>query len=177
MNLNKLQRSNIFKILSSYFAFVFVVLQVVDILSEPFSFSNNVITYLVYVFAIILVLIILIAIKADKKIKNIEPTGKKSQNRLIIPVSLSIIVILLIMNGFQYFFTKTSSLRTAELTSNLDRFIAESNYLASYRLYQDNSEHPVLLDRLEEFTNQVNISSSMSGIKGYLKDDLDNLSE
>ena len=177
MNLNKLQKSNIFKFLSSYFAFVFIVLQVVDILSEPFSLSKNIIIYLVYVFAAILVLIIIFALKVDRKSKNIEPIEKESQNRLIVPVSLSIIVILLIMNGYQFFSTKTSSLRMAELSSSLDKFIAESNYLASYHLYKEYSDHPALLNRLEEFTNQVNISSSVSGVKGYLKNDLDKLSE
>ena len=177
MNLNKLQKSNIFKFLSSYFAFVFIVLQVVDILSEPFSLSKNIIIYLVYVFAAILVLIIIFALKVDRKSKNIEPIEKESQNRLIVPVSLSIIVILLIMNGYQFFSTKTSSLRMAELSSSLDKFIAESNYLASYHLYKEYSDHPAFLNRLEEFTNQVNISSSVSGVKGYLKNDLDKLSE
>ena len=177
MNLNKLQKSNIFKFLSSYFAFVFIVLQVVDILSEPFSLSKHIIIYLVYVFAAILVLIIIFALKVDRKSKNIEPTEKESQNRLIVPVSLSIIVILLIMNGYQFFSTKTSSLRMAELSSSLDKFIAESNYLASYHLYKEYSDHPAFLNRLEEFTNLVNISSSVSGVKGYLKNDLDKLSE
>ena len=81
------------------------------------------------------------------------------------------------MNGYQFFSTKTSSLRMAELSSSLDKFIAESNYLASYHLYKEYSDHPAFLNRLEEFTNQVNISSSVSGVKGYLKNDLDKLSE
>ena len=67
-----LQQSRLVKYLSSYLAFVFIVLQVVDIISEPFSFSENLIVYLVYFFAFILVFVVLAAIKSDKKTNRLE---------------------------------------------------------------------------------------------------------
>ena len=55
MKIEDLKQSRLVKYSSSYLAFVFIVLQVVDIISEPFSFSENLIVYLVYVFVFIFV--------------------------------------------------------------------------------------------------------------------------
>ena len=59
MKLDNFQKSKVFKYLSTYFAFVFIVLQLVDILSEPFSLPKNLIVYLVYIFAAVLILLII----------------------------------------------------------------------------------------------------------------------
>ena len=80
MKIEDLKQSRLVKYLSSYLAFVFIVLQVVDIISEPFSFSENLIVYLVYVFAFIFVCIVIIAIRSDKKISPIEPINDTKQN-------------------------------------------------------------------------------------------------
>ena len=63
MKLDNFQKSKLFKYLSTYFAFVFIVLQLVDILSEPFSLPKNFIVYLLYIFAAVLILLIIFVIK------------------------------------------------------------------------------------------------------------------
>ena len=60
------------------------------------------------IFLIIFVCIVIIAIRSDKKISPIEPindTKQNNQSNKIISISLSIIVVLLILNVYQ--FTKT----------------------------------------------------------------------
>ena len=110
MKLDNFQKSKLFKYLSTYFAFVFIVLQLVDILSEPFSLPKNFIVYLVYIFAAVLILLIIFVIKGDKSHKPLEHNEKHVQNKYITPLSLTIIAVLLIMNGYQFFSAKISYL-------------------------------------------------------------------
>jgi len=102
MNINNLQQSRLVKYLSSYLAFVFIVLQVVDIISEPFAFSENLIVYLVYFFAFILVFVVLAAIKSDKKTNRLEDSKKSVNGNKVIYISLSIILVLIILNVYQF---------------------------------------------------------------------------
>ena len=177
MNINSLQKSKTFRFLSTYFAFVFIVLQVVDILSEPFSLPDNFIVYLVYIFIGVLILIIIFNVKGGKDSKPTTYTDKQSKNNYMVPVSLSIIVVLLIMNGYQFFSTRISGIRTAELSSKLENFIAESNYLNSFNLYKENKNHHIFDGRLDEFSIKVRITSQISNVKAYVKYNLDQLSE
>ena len=80
MKLDNFQKSKLFKYLSTYFAFVFIVLQLVDILSEPFSLPKNFIVYLVYIFAAVLILLIIFVMKRDKSQKPLEHNEKHVQN-------------------------------------------------------------------------------------------------
>ena len=86
MNINSLQKSKTFRFLSTYFAFVFIVLQVVDILSEPFSLPDNFIVYLVYIFIGVLILIIIFNVKGGKDSKPTTYTDKQSKNNYMVPV-------------------------------------------------------------------------------------------
>ena len=177
MKLDNFQKSKLFKYLSTYFAFVFIVLQLVDILSEPFSLPQNFIVYLVYIFAAVLILLVIFVMKGDKAQKPLEHTEKQVQNKYITPLSLSIIAVLLIMNGYQFFSAKISGVRTAEISSKLENFITGSNYLSAFQLYNENVGNPVLEKRLDEFSREVKIASRNSDVKTFVKYDLDKLLE
>ena len=171
------QKSKLFKYLSTYFAFVFIVLQIVDILSEPLSLPKNFIIYLLYIFAALLIFILIFVLKGGKGSRSVTRTERKSSSKFIIPVSLSIILILLILNGYQFFTTKISSARNTELSSRFEKLLAESNYLESFRLYNENVGNPVLEKKLNEFSREVKIKSTNSDVKAYVKYDLDKLAE
>ena len=94
MKLGNFQKSKLFKYLSTYFAFVFIVLQVVDILSEPLSLPKNFIIYLLYFFAALLIFIVIFLLKGDKGSRSVTRTERISSSKFILPVSLSIILIL-----------------------------------------------------------------------------------
>ena len=55
--------------------------------------------------------------------------------------------------------------------------MAESNYLESFRLYNENVGNPVLEKKLNEFSREVKITSTNSDVKAYVKYDLDKLAE
>lgn len=108
-NIKNIQKSRLVKALSSYLAFVFVVLQVVDIISEPFSFSENLIVYLVYFFGLMLLLVIFIAIRLDSKTIDLKSSEKSFAGNKIISISLSVIFALIILNVYQYINAKETN--------------------------------------------------------------------
>ena len=122
-------------------------------------------------------IILIFVLKGGKGSRSVTRTERKSSSKFIIPVSLSIILILLILNGYQFFTTKISSARNTELSSRFEKLLAESNYLESFRLYNENVGNPVLEKKLNEFSREVKIKSTNSDVKAYVKYDLDKLAE
>jgi len=113
--IKNMQQSRLVKVLSSYLAFVFIVLQVVDIISEPFSFSENLIVYLVYVFTIILVLVIVFTIRYDRKEIDSKSSKKSFTGNKVIPISLSLILLLIILNVYQFVSSKEDNIPKKEV--------------------------------------------------------------
>ena len=107
--IKNMQQSRLVKVLSSYLAFVFIIHQVVDIISEPFSFSENLIVYLVYFFGFIFVLVVVFTIRLDRKeIKLGSKNGTFTGNK-VLPISLSVIALLFILNIYQFINSKEVS--------------------------------------------------------------------
>ena len=180
MKIEDLKQSRLVKYLSSYLAFVFIVLQVVDIISEPFSFSENLIVYLVYVFAFIFVCIAIIAIRSDKKISPIEPindTKQNNQSNKIISISLSIIVLLLILNVYQFTNTKDDDFSQNELKRKLDQLIEKSDFIEAFNLYKKFPDSFFIKDRLNDFSKKIKLTSSSSNVVASYQFDLNNLSK
>ena len=99
--IKNMQQSRLVKVLSSYLAFVFIILQVVDIISEPFSFSENLIVYLVYFFGFIFVLVVVFTIRLDRKEIKLGSKNRTFTGNKVLPISLSVIALLFILNIYQ----------------------------------------------------------------------------
>ena len=122
--INNMQQSRLVKVLSSYLAFVFIILQVVDIISEPFSFSENLIVYLVYFFGFIFVLVVVFTIRYDRKEIKLGSNNKTFTGNKVLPISLSVIALLFIMNIYQFIISK--EINTPEKIINFGKIIINS---------------------------------------------------
>ena len=107
--IKNMQQSRLVKVLSSYLAFVFIILQVVDIISEPFSFSENLIVYLVYFFGFIFVLVVVFTIQLDRKEIKLGSKNRTFTGNKVLPISLSVIALLFILNIYQFINSKEVS--------------------------------------------------------------------
>ncbi|MDP6133685.1 MAG: SUMF1/EgtB/PvdO family nonheme iron enzyme [Candidatus Marinimicrobia bacterium] len=176
MNINNLQQSRLVKFLSSYLAFVFIVLQVVDIISEPFSFSENLIVYLVYFFAFILVFVVLAAIRFDKKTDKSEAIKKSVNGNKVIPISLLIISVLIILNVYQFINTKSDAFSQKELRNHLNQLIETSDFVEAFILKVKFPDNLFIKEKLDDFSDKIKISSPNTGVSVFYKIDLDSLS-
>lgn len=176
MTLEKIKQSRIVKYLSSYLAFVFIVLQVVDIISEPFSLGENFIVYLVYFFALILILVVIAAIKSDEKETHSSIIKESENGNKIIPISLSIISVLIILNVYQFINSRGNSYSQKEVRDQVTKLIETSDFVEAFKLYNEFPENVFINEQLNKFSRKIKIRSPNDDVTVSYQIDLDNLS-
>lgn len=163
------------KLIASYFAASFGMLQIVDIIIDRFNLPPVIINYLLIAIVIGFVGILIYSyIPALKKASAVENKNKKS---LLTVIALIIIFPLSISNIFLFRESNLSDIRQEAYSTGfekIDGLIQKEDYIKAFNIaknyYNELSNDSLILNKLNQTSIETDVRSKPDGAKVYYKD-------
>ena len=168
-------KTNQTKLIASYFAASFGLLQIVDIIIDRFILPVLIINYLL--FAIVIGFIGILFYSYLPSLGEARKSDKKSKKSLLTVISIVLIFSLSISNIFLFRESNLSDIREEAYTigfKKIDDLIEKEDYMNAYNIaigyYDKLPKDSLVLNKLNLTSIETDIRSNPNGAKVYYKD-------
>ena len=168
-------KTNQTKLIASYFAASFGLLQIVDIIIDRFILPVLIINYLL--FAIVIGFIGILFYSYLPSLGEARKSDKKSKKSLLTVIPIVLIFALSISNIFLFRESNLSDVREEAYTigfKKIDDLIGEEDYINAFKIaksyYEKLTNDSLVLSKLNQTSIETDIRSSPSEAKVYYKD-------
>ncbi len=163
------------KLIASYFAASFGLLQIVDIIIDRFNLPPVIINYLLI--AIVIGFVGILIYSYIPALKKVPATERKNKKSLLTVIALIVIFPLSISNIFLFRESNLSDIRQEAYSSGfkkIDELIQKEDYINAYNIakdyYDELPNDTLILNKLNETSIETDIRSNPDGAKVYYKD-------